>query len=135
MNIYNEFKNIENRLSGKEPTIHGGTYYFAVDRLDKSDDIILSLKDYFLKLEAVNEEDEIILSVINNPDEDIKKICNDWHIEEVLTDRLSELISTSQGYYRVCEDYRYLSRGNCGEIFRIIETDNELIILDFYITD
>ena len=55
MNIYNEFKNIENRLSGKEPTIHGGTYCFAVDRLDKSDDIILSLKDYFLKLEAVNE--------------------------------------------------------------------------------
>lgn len=60
MNLYNEFKNIENRLAGKEPTIHGGTYYFAVYRLDKSDDIILSLKDYFLKLEAVNEEDEMI---------------------------------------------------------------------------
>ena len=71
MNLYNEFKNIENRLSGKEPTIHGGTYYFAVDRLD-------------------------------NPEEDIKKICNDWHIEQVLTERLSELISASQRYYKVC---------------------------------
>ena len=87
------------------------------------------------KLEAVNEEDEIILSVIDNPEEDIKKICNDWHIEQVLTDRFSELIFASQRYYKACEDYCYMSRGNCGEIFRIIETDNELIILDFYITD
>ena len=135
MNIYNEFKNIENQLSGKEPTIHGGTYYLAVDRLDKIDDILLSLKKYLLKLEAVNEEDDISLSIINNPEEDIKKICNDWHIEQVLGERLSELISASQRYYKVCEDYCYMSRGNCGEIFRIIETDNELIILDFYITD
>ena len=35
-----------------------------------------------MKLEVVNEEDEMILSVIDNPDEDIKKICKEFKIKQ-----------------------------------------------------
>ncbi len=108
VDIYEALKDIEDRLEGEE---------------------------YFLELEAIFDDEDIVLEIIPEVEEDIRSICTEWHLNEEFTDLMLRASIESKGYYKVCEDCYYIAKGNVCDVFRILETDDSLLILEFYKID
>ncbi len=54
---------------------------------------------------------------------------------EEFTDLMLRASIESKGYYKVCEDCYYIAKGNVCDVFRILEIDDSLLILEFYKID
>ncbi|MCR5556502.1 MAG: hypothetical protein K6F75_02945 [Butyrivibrio sp.] len=133
--ILEELRDLEHQLEGNEYCPGGVSYFFAADKVEILSDMKTSLKEYFLEIEAVKEDEEIELQRIEDPKKDMRAICEEWHLSAELTERLIKLVSESRSVYKFCEDYYYIAAGNVGDIFRVLETDDGVFVLEFYVVD
>ncbi|WP_028234483.1 hypothetical protein [Pseudobutyrivibrio sp. MD2005] len=134
-NILNKLKELERQVEENEYTEGTVSFYFFAEQLLINGDMIESLRNYFLGMEVIKENENIDLQEISFPEDDMKSICKEWHFDCKLIEELSILASECDGYYRIFEDYYYVAKGNVGDIFRIIELDRKVFVLEFYVID
>ncbi len=65
----------------------------------------------------------------------MKRICDEWHLGKELIEKLAGLVSESNGYYKACDDYYYVAKGNVSDIFRILDINGKVFVLEFYVVD
>lgn len=134
--LYEKLKSIENALEGNEFSEGGVSYYISVEKMDDTVSFDIALKNILVELEAIPlSEDNIVLTQIEFPQDEIRKLCAEWHLGEQISDEIIGLIDDDTKVYRCCEDYEYISKGLVGEIFRIIEKGQERVVVDFYLVD
>ena len=134
--IYQELKEIENAIEGCEYSADGVTYYVAFDKLDSNISLDLAVKNRLLELEAISSSEESInITQIQQSKEDLLRLCNDWHMDESMCNKILSLVNEDTMLYRCCNESEYVSKGNVGEVFRIIENGNERILMDYYFLD
>jgi hypothetical protein len=96
----------------------------------------LAVKNRLLELEAISSSEESInITQIQQSKEDLLRLCNDWHMDESMCNKILSLVNEDTMLYRCCNESEYVSKGNVGEVFRIIENGNERILMDYYFLD
>lgn len=134
--LYEELKKIEKLIEGNEYSCHGVSYFVAIDMIDISLPLNLSIKNYLLELEAIDSLDtNIEIIQIKNPKYELKQLCENWHLDETICNKILSLIDEDTNLYRFCNDSEFVSKGNIGEVFRIIENGEERVAIDFYFVD
>lgn len=134
--LYEELKRIENLLEGDEYSESGVTYYFAVDKIDDTVSFDIALKNILLDLKVIPSfEEKIVITPIKNPQSEMRKLCEEWHLREQISNKIISLIEDDTKMYRCCDDYEYISKGCVGEILRIVEKGQERVLVDFYVVD
>lgn len=84
---------------------------------------------------ASPSEIELNIEKIETPREEMKRLSEEWHFDEEISGRMLGLLANNEEMYRFCNDYKYISRGNVGEIFRVIKRGEEMVLIGFYIAD
>lgn len=134
--FYEELKNIEKLLEGNEFFDSGVTYYIGIDKLDESLPMDIALKRVLIDCNAIDTlEENIDIISIENPMNEMQKLCEEWHLNNIITRKMLKKIDDKTQMYRFCEDYEYISKGCVGEIYRIIKKGRETVLIDFYIVD
>lgn len=134
--IYEKLKSIENLLEGDEYSEGGVSYYISVDKIDDAISLDFALKNILLGIEAIKSfEENIVITPIKCPENEIRKLCKEWHLREQICNKIFSLIDDDTKMYRCCDDYEYISKGCLDEIFRIIEKCEERVLVDFYVAD
>lgn len=136
--LYEKFEKLEKLLEGEEYFEGGVTYCLSFHKLNSTLSLNDSLIEQLIELEVIdliNTNGEINVISVQQPKMELKKLCDEWHIHKKISDKILELINDEIKMYKFCEDYVYVSSGVVSEIYRIIETEEERILIDFYITD
>lgn len=134
--LYEELLQIQKMLEGNEYTDGGVSYYIEIDRLDSSVPMSVALKWKLAALRvAPSSEIELNIEKIEAPTEEMKRLSEEWHFDEEISGRMLGLLANNEEMYRFCNDYKYISRGNVGEIFRVIKRGGEMVLIGFYIAD
>lgn len=134
--LYEELLQIQKMLEGNEYTDGGVSYYIEFDRLDSSVPMSVALKWKLAALRvAPSSEIELNIEKIEAPTEEMKRLSEEWHFDEEISGRMLDLLANNEEMYRFCNDYKYISRGNVGEIFRVIKRGEEVLLIGFYIAD
>ena len=133
--IYESLKQIEKRVEKEAYIAYGASHYLAVEKLKFDISDIASLKNLFVSYEVIDKSDEINLIPIEDKTNDITKLCKEWHISESNTDEIIDIISHCDGYFRVFEDYYCVAKGNVCDVFRVIQSGDELVLLELYKCD
>lgn len=108
----------------------------GVDKIDDELSLDYAIKKFLLEMEAIaSSEENIVITPINYPRNEIRNLCAEWHLNEKICNEILSLIDDDTKLYRCCDDYEYISKGNVGEIFRVIEKGQERVVVDFYIID
>lgn len=134
--LYEELLQIQKMLEGNEYTDGGVSYYIELDRLDSSVPMSVALKWKLIQLNvASTSEIELNIEKIEAPREEMKRLSEEWYFDEEISGRMLDLLANNEEMYRFCNDYKYISRGNVGEIFRVIKRGEEMVLIGFYIAD
>lgn len=134
--LYEKLKNIEGLLEGNEYFEGGVSYCMSVEKIDDTIPLDLALKNILLRLEAIDSfEENMIITPIQCPKNEIKKLCEEWHLKEQIDIQIMTIIDNDTKMYRCCDDYEYISKGCVSEILRIIEKGKERVFVDFYVID
>lgn len=134
--LYEKLKSIENSLEGDECSEGGVTYYISVDKIDNTGSLDFTLKNILLNLEIIQSlEENIVITPIKCPQNEMRKLCSEWHFSEQICDEIISLIDNDTNMYKCCDDYEYIAKGCVCEILRIIEKGQERVLVDFYVVD
>lgn len=136
--LYEKLGKIEKLLEGEEYFEGGVTYCLSFHKLNSRLSLNDSLKEQLIELEVIdliNTNRELNVIFVQQPKLELKKLCDEWHIYKEISDKILELINDEIKMYKFCDDYVYVSSGVVSEIYRIIENEEERILIDFYITD
>ncbi len=134
--LYEDLKSIGDLLEGNEYSNGGVSYYIGIDKIDNNVSIDFAIKKILLKMEAIaSEEKNIVITPIKYPQNEIRNLCAEWHLNEQICNKMLSLVDDDTKMYRCCDDYEYISKGAVGELFRIIEKGRERVLIDFYIVD
>lgn len=134
--LYEELLQLQKMLEGNEYTDGGVSYYIEFDKLDSSVPMSIALKWKLVALKAVSTaEIKLNIEKIEAPAEEMKRLSEEWHFDEQISSRMLALLANNEEMYRFCNDYEYISRGNVGEIFRVIKRGEEMVMIGFYIAD
>lgn len=134
--LYEDLKSIGDLLEGNEYSDRGVSYYIGIDKIDNNVSIDFAIKKILLKMEAIaSEEKNIVITPIKYPQNEIRNLCAEWHLNEQICNKMLSLVDGDTKMYRCCDDYEYISKGAVGELFRIIEKGRERVLIDFYIVD
>ena len=131
--LFEELKCIENQIEGNEYFDGGVAYCIAIDKIDHALPLDCAVHQF---LSEVTEEPEINVEItaIKEPKSELRNLCIQWHLDDEITNKILELVDDDTRVYKGCEDYVYVSLG-VSEIYRIIEKENERVVIDFYVTD
>lgn len=134
--LYEKLKSIENLFEGDEYSEGGVSYYITFYKIDDTISLDFALKNILLDMEAIQSfEENIVITPIKCPQNEIRKLCEEWHLREQISNKIISLIDNDKKMYRCCDDYEYISKGCVCEIFRIVENGSERILVDFYLVD
>lgn len=134
--LYEKLKNIENLIEGNEYFDGGVSYCVTFDVLDNSLSFDFAIKNRLLEMKAIkSSENNMVITPIKQPKNEMKNLCDKWHIDEQVCNELLCVIDDDTKLYKCCDDYEYISYGTIGEIFRILESGQEKVLVDFYISD
>ena len=134
--LYEELLQIQKMLEGNEYTDGGVSYYIELDKLDSSVPMSVALKWKLIQLKVASpSEIELNIEKIEAPREEMKRLSEEWYFDEEISGRMLDLLANNEEMYRFCNDYKYISRGNVGEIFRVIKRGEEMVLIGFYIAD
>lgn len=134
--LYDELIRIEKMIEGNEYFSGGVSYFVGIDKLDSSLSLDLAVKNRLLELDAIrSSEKNMVMTQIMHPENELKRLCEEWHLDEKICKIILGAINADTKLYRCCDDFEYISRGAVGEIFRIIEKGKERVLIDFYIAD
>lgn len=129
--IFEQLKKLEKSVEGNEYFRGGVGYYFSVDKLDESISLKLALKQRLLEIKAIELTENITLTIVDNPQDDINTICENWNFDKTITNEIQNLIDDTTNVYRCCADYQYISKGCVCDIFRIIVKNGKLFCWNF----
>lgn len=133
--MYDTFKTIEKYIEENEYFAGGVGYYFTVDMLDDTISLSDAIRKLLIEYRAMGEKDKTELSELGDAAIEVRKLCEEWHFEKEVTDKAVGCIEQNAKIYKCCEDYEFISYGNICSKFRIIETEKEKVLLEFYIVD
>ena len=134
--LYEELKSVINLINENEYSEGYVTFYVEIYKIDTLLSLDFAIKKCLLELEAIDSlEIDIIITSIKHPENELQKLCAEWHIDEKICNKILSFIDGDTKLYRCCDDYQYISRGDVGEIFRIIEKGEERVLIDFYVCD
>lgn len=57
------------------------------------------------------------------------------HVGEEMCNEILRMIGENVKIYRCCNDSEYIFRGNVEAVFRVIENEEERVLIDFYVVD
>lgn len=134
--LYENLKSIENILEGNEYFEGGVSYCISFEKIDNTISLEIALKSILLDLKVIQSlEENIVITPIKCPQSEIIKLCQKWHLTEQISNKIIRLIEDDTKMYKCCDDYEYISKGNIGEILRIVEKGQERVLVDFYVVD
>ena len=133
--IFEKLKSIEKTIEGTEYFTNGVAHYFSVDKLDITDSLQLAIKQHLIQMKAIDPTENVTLTLIDNPQNDIKTLCDEWHFDKSVIAGILSIVDGTTKVYKCCEDFEYIAIGNVGDIFRILVTKQEIVFLEFYIVD
>ena len=109
--LYEELLQIQKMLEGNEYTEGGVSYYIELDRLDSSVPMSVALKWKLIQLKvAPSSEIELNIEKIEAPQEEMKRLSEEWYFDEEISGRMLGLLANNEEMYRFCNDYEYISR-------------------------
>lgn len=108
----------------------------SIEKIDDTIPLDVALKNILLRVEAINSfEENIMMTPIQCPQKEIRKLCKEWHLKEQIYIQIVEIVDNDTKMYRFCDDYEYISKGCISEILRMIEKGKERVFVDFYVVD
>lgn len=134
--LYEELKSLENHINKNAYFEISVGYYFYVNRLDNTIPADVAIKNFLIK--SANDcfdisKEPIIVTPVETPMDDLKALCTEWHFNDETFNKIYSLIDGGAKLYKFCEDYACFPLGTLSEVLRILETENEQVIIDFYI--
>ena len=133
--IFELLKEIEKEVNRDEYISYGASYFLSVEDLKFRITDINSLEQLFVKLEADIEETSVNPTEITDRSVDFQTINDLWHIKDEIADKLMNIISGADAYYRLFDKDDVISRGNVNDIFRVLKKGDELVMIEFYACD
>ena len=133
--IYEKLKKIEDELEGEEYFNGGIGYYFACDLVSSMGVNIESIKEILIKNKVIGKDDNVELVKTDDRVSDFETISVEWHFSEQIKKRLLDIFKEADEYYCITADGTYASYGYLWSICRVLKKGDELVLLEFYITD
>ena len=133
--MYDELKKIEAELEGEEYTNGAIGYYFYCENIPESGEKIGNIKEILVRTKIIGENDNVELSKIGDPVTDFELISDEWHFSDRIKKRFLDIFKEADGYYSMTADGSYASYGDLWSTCRVLQKGNELVLLEFYITD
>ncbi len=133
--IFELLKEIEKEVNRDEYIAYGASYFLSVEDLKFRITDINSLEQLFVKLEADIGETSVNPTEITDRSADFNMINDLWHIKDEIADKLMNIISGADAYYRPFDKDDVISRGNVNDIFRVLKKGDELVMIEFYACD
>lgn len=133
--LFNELKGIEKEIDDICYTINQISYFMGCDLVSMTLSDLEPLKEILVQRKITASDDNVSLTKIDNPTEDIRAICNEWHFDDAIASRLISIAEDADGYYHMWADGSYASYGNLMSICRVLQKDDEFILLEFYNCD
>lgn len=135
MKIYDKLKQIENEFNGNEYFEHGVSFCIGFDALDINIPLKKAVKNVLVEYKAICETEEIKLEKISDFKSDICALFLEWHLDVISIDVI-EALDKNVKVYKFSEDTKVgCSYGNINSVFRIIECENEYILVELYVVD
>lgn len=123
--MYDELKKIEADI---EEYCEGQIcYYYHCELLTAPLDDVANLKEVLIRNKVIGKDDNVESIKIDDVAADFEPISDEWRFSEDIKQRFLEVIKNADGYYKVYED----DWSTC----RIIQKEDEAVLLDFYICD
>ena len=133
--MYDKLKKIEDELEGEEYFDGGIGYYFGCDLVPAIGEKIESIKDILIKNKVVGKDDNVELVNIEDIVRDFEPISDEWHFNERIKKRFMDIFLEADGYYSITADGSYAAYGYLWSTCKVLQKDDELVLLEFYITD
>lgn len=130
--MYEELKKIEDELEGEEYFSGGLGYYFICDTVPITWKNVETIKEILIKNKVIGEDDNVELSKIEDPLSDFELISDKWHFSEDIKKGFIDILKEADGYYSYIPDGAY---GCVWTTRRLLQKGEELVILEFYISD
>ena len=131
--VFDELKDIERKIDETNYTVDQISYCFGCDLVPMTLSDLKPLKDILVKNKTISSEDIITLTGIEDAVADIKAICQEWHFEDDITSRITNIVEQSDGYYKMWADGSYASYGNLMSVCRVLQKGEGFVLLEFYI--
>ena len=135
MSMYDELKKIEKELEGEEYTEGAIGYYYACDLVPDTGEINETIKEILIKNKVIGKEDNVELMRVENIVSDFEPISDEWHYSEQIKKRFLDIFSGADGYYSMTADGSYAACGYLWSTCRVLQKGDEIVLLEFYITD
>ena len=129
--MYEKLKEIEVELEGEEYTDGGISFYFGCDLIPTTE----SIKEILIKNKVLGKDDNVELVNIEECVSDFESISGEWHFSEQMKKRFLDILEKADAYYGITADGSYASWGYSWSTCRVIKKDDQLVLLEFYITD
>ena len=133
--MYDELKKIEKDLEGEEYTEGALGYYFACDLVPATEDNTETIKEILIKNKVIGKDDNVELVRIEDPISDFEPISDEWHYSEDIKKRFLHILNEADGYYSMMADGTYASYGDLWSTCRVLQNSDEIVLLEFFITD
>ena len=133
--IYEKLKKIEDELEGEEYFNGGIGYYFACDLVPSMGVNIESIKEILIKNKVIGRDDNVELVKTDDRVSDFETISDEWHFNEQIKTGFLDIFKEADEYYCITADGTYASYGYLWSICRVLKKGDELVLLEFYITD
>jgi hypothetical protein len=127
-----ELKELEKKIAYEEGQI---SFFFACDLVPMSLSDLGPLKEILVKNKVIAKDDNVSLTMIDDPLTDMGGICREWHLDDEISARLLHIVQKADCYYLVRADGTYSAYGYLWSECRIVYKDNEFILLEFHICD
>ena len=133
--MYDGLKRIENELEGEEYINGGIGYYFLCELIPTTVENVETIKEMLLRNKVIGKDDNVELVKIKDPVTDFETISDEWHFSEQIKKSFLDIFNEADEYYSLTADGSYASYGDLWSICRVLKKGDELVLLEFYITD
>ena len=133
--VFDELKKIENKIDETSYTVDQISYYFGCDLVPMTLSDLNPFKDALLRNKTIGLKDNVTLTTIDDAVTDIRAICQEWHFDDDIASRLTNIVEQSNGYYKMWADGSFASYGNLTSVCRVLQKGEEFVLLEFYICD
>ena len=130
--MYDELKKIEDELEGEEYFSGGLGYYFICDTVPITWKNAETIKETLVKSGEIREDVKVELVKIEDPVSDFETISDEWRFSEDIKERFLDILKEADGYYSYIPDGAY---GCVWTIHRLLQKGDELVMLEFYVSD
>ena len=133
--MYDQLKKIENEHEGVEYFNGALGFYFGCDLVPTIGEKLETIKELLIRNKVIGAEDNVELVNVEDIASDFEPISEEWHFSDEIKNRFLEIFKEADGYYCIEADGSYASYGYLWSTCRLLQKGDELVLLEFYITD